>query len=97
MKGINVTFKHLTLKMELLTNTTKGEWELANMTVKYKTNSSEEQTDAINVAPHRGYSLNQTEAVCAKVGTATVGYCYCYVGREGCKLDSKECFFHPNI
>ena len=95
MKGENITFEHLALVLELHTNTNKSEWELANITVNYKTNSSEEHTD--NITPRRGYLLNQTEPVCAKVGTATVGYCYCYVGGEGCKLDCKECFFHPNI
>ena len=95
MKGVNVTFEHLALRLELITNTNKSEWELANMTVSYKTNSSEEQTDTIIVAPRRGYFLNQTEPVCAKVGTATIGYCY-YVGRQGCKLDSKRIFHLPH-
>ena len=78
MKGENITFEHLALVLELHTNTNKSEWELANIIVNYKTNSSEEHTD--NITPRRGYFLNQTEPVCAKVGTAIVGYYDCYDG-----------------
>ena len=72
MESNNGTFDQLTLSLELQTNTNKSEWELAAMTIKYKIDSAEEQTDDVDVAPRRGYFLNAIEAVCAKVCTTGI-------------------------
>ena len=45
---------------------------MAAMTIKYKFDSAEEQTDDVDVAPRRGYFLNAVKAVCEKVGTVGI-------------------------
>jgi len=81
MEADNATFDHLTLSLELHTNSNNSKWELASMSVNYKATLSGEgasgaelvieQTDPIDVAPRRGYFLNAVELVCTK------GYTIC--------------------
>ena len=77
MEGDNTTFDHLTLSLEMYTNSNNSNWELASMTVNYKATIPGEgastleqvieQTDPIDVAPRRGYFNYAVQLVCSKV------------------------------